>query len=247
MSTALTTYDLPLNQVRRAFEDLLADADPIALDGAVLGARLPDRMLGLTQIQCLLRAPRTSARARRALWAGVVTRSQAGHAQWTQAALGLAYPGLTAGFLREGKNAHTDWHELQAEMIAGFLTALAQLDVADRGVSDIAGWLCIRAVDALRAARAAASASGSVASIPPGSSVPLFPESHPDIVLARAVRAGTLTELEADLIGRSYLEREHRDSLARRYKVSVATLYRRRAEAVARLVTAIENGDLTPF
>jgi hypothetical protein len=244
LSTKATTYDLPLNQIRRAFRDLLTREELLLLDGAALGNRLPARMLPLTEVTVLLEATRTSARKRRALWAGVVTAAQGGQVEWTWAALGLAYPGLTATFVKEGKEEHADWHERQAVMVAEFLTALAVLDVTDTSVKDIAGWLCSRALHALRAARAQDWETESFAEMPLGSAAGLCEQSDPDVVLERAVRAKVLTEFEADLIGRAYLESEHRSSLAKRYKMSVATVYRRRAEAVERLVEALENGTL---
>jgi hypothetical protein len=145
------------------------------------------------------------------------------------------------------RNAPGDQSDIQAEIITEFLAAMKSIDVNDPGISDIAGWLCWRALNASRAFRVAEAASGIGSGTLPGGVVPLFPAGHPDIVLARAVRLRVLTSREADLIGRSYLEREHYASVAADYGMPVSTFYRYRASAVRRLVEAIEAGVLSPL
>jgi nonribosomal peptide synthetase DhbF len=100
MSTALTTYDLPLNCLRRAFDALMDAPRPLSLDGGEIGGGLPECELELREIKALLMSRRTAATAKRALWAAVVARSQAGLVEWTTVAAGLAYPGLVSAFNR---------------------------------------------------------------------------------------------------------------------------------------------------
>lgn len=242
----MTSFELPLNVIRRAFKQLLDAPCPPRLDGARIGAGLPARDLDLREIKAVLAAPETADATRRALWGAVVTRSNAGEREWTTVALGLAYPGLTAAFNLACRNRPGDWQDKQAELIAEFLVALGEIDLKDTRIQDVAGWLCSRALSASWKARKAEEPDVK-APAAPGAVIPLFPAGHPDIVLARAVRLGVLTDEQADLIGRAYLEDEHHTALAARYGISVATFYRRRAEAVNALVEAIEDGVLRPY
>jgi hypothetical protein len=246
VSTALTTYDLPLNCLRRAFDTLMNAPRPLSLDGGEIGAGLPDRTLELREIKALLMTRRTAATAKRALWAAVVDRSQAGQAQWTTVAAGLAYPALVSSFNLACKNTPGDWQELQAELVAEFLVALAEIDVADPRIKDVAGCLSSRALSASWKARTA-DECGIKTATAPGAVMPLFPAGHPDIVLARAVRAGVLTETESDIIGRLYLEDQRVEDVAAALSIPLSTFYRRRNAAVQRLAEAIEDGILRPF
>lgn len=239
--TALTTFDLPLNVIHRAFATQLDAPRPLTVDGALLEAGLPARVLDLREIKSLLMSPQTPGAAKRALWGAVIARSKAGMSEWSSAALGLAYPGLAAVFRRACKNAPGDWQDIQAELVAEFLVALGEIDVSDRAIHDVAGWLCARALSASWKARKAEETKAEPLSSH-SAAIGLFPASHPDQVLDRAVALGVLTAQQADLIGRAYLENEHHTALAKRYGISVATLYRRRQEALAALAAAIEDG-----
>lgn len=241
--TALTTFDLPLNVIRRAFATQLHAPRPLALDGALLGAGLPARVLALSEIKSLLMSPQTPGAAKRALWGAVIARSKAGMSEWSTAALGLAYPGLTAVFRRACKNAPGNWQDIQAELVTEFLVALGEIDVSDRAIHDVAGWLCARAVSASWKARKEQETVAEPLSSH-SAAIGLFPAGHPDHVLERAVALEVLSAQQADLIGRTYLEGEHHTTLARHYGISVATLYRRRQKAVAALAAAIEGGLL---
>ncbi|MEU5996229.1 hypothetical protein ABZ837_00180 [Streptomyces sp. NPDC047197] len=61
------------------------------------------------------------------------------------------------------------------------------------------------------------------------------PVGHPDEVLDRAVRRGVITPREADLIGRTRLEKEGLAELARRTGSGYLTCRTRRTEADERL------------
>lgn len=244
MSTKLTTYDLPLNRIKRAYGAMLADPAPLALDGASLGAGLPAEELDLPAIERLLGLHRTSLRARRALWLAIAHRFQTGEAEWAQAALGLAYPGLTAAFLAEGKASRGDWHDLQGELVAGFLAALAGLEARALPQVDPGTWLCVRAAAALRAARNAEQQAPAATGLVPEDGAPVAVGGSPQEVLDAAVRAGVLDPAQAELLEAAYLDGESREAMARRLKVSLTTLHRRRAEALARLMLALDGGVL---
>ncbi|MBN1174036.1 MAG: hypothetical protein JXA67_17820, partial [Micromonosporaceae bacterium] len=94
----------------------------------------------------------------------------------------------------------------------------------------------------LRAAEPAA--SGEV-SFTPGSTLPPPPCGHPDLVLARAVRAGVITAEEAELIGTTRLEETTLTEYAERIGQARWNLYKRRSAAEERLVAAIRAGELS--
>ena len=243
-----TPFDAtPLDCLRDAFQALLSEPCPPSLSGAELGLGLPARDIELPELKSILMSRTTRPEVKRAIWVQVIDHVRARESTWTVVAAGLAYPGLAGSVLRVCRNVPGDPSDIQAEIITEFLAALARIDVNDPDIGDIAGWLCWRALNASKAFRTAEAASGARSGVLPRAVIPLFPAGHPDIVLARAVRAGVLTAMESDLIGRSYLQGEHYASLAADYGMAVSTFYRCRTNAVRRLVEAIESGILTPL
>lgn len=112
--------------------------------------------------------------------------------------MGVALPGLrqaAARLLRSTGNDDTD-----AELLAGFLTALATIDA---GEGRVAARLCNAAYIAARAAvrRAEAARDRRVGTAPSSSRLPEVVWDHPDLVLARAVRQGVISAREAAVIG----------------------------------------------
>ena len=73
----------------------------------------------------------------------------------------------------------------------------------------------------------------------PGSVAPPVASGHPHFVLARAVRAGVISRQEADLIGRSRLERVPMQLIADELGVSHSWACRLRKAAEGRLVAAV--------
>jgi hypothetical protein len=125
-----------------------------------------------------------------------------------------------------------------------FLTALKHLDVQDPGISDVAGYLAWRALNASQAFRRREAAAAGCGKGLARAVIPLFPAGHPDIVLARAVRAGVITRDEAEWISRTCLGEESAAQVAREFGMGTSTFYRRRAEAGHKLAAAIESGEL---
>jgi hypothetical protein len=74
------------------------------------------------------------------------------------------------------------------------------------------------------------------------SSIPPRPCGHPDFVLADAVRQGVIASEEADLIGRTRLERIPLLEIAHELGISYNAAKNRRWRAEARLVAAIKEG-----
>ncbi|MEY9861417.1 hypothetical protein ABH935_007058 [Catenulispora sp. GAS73] len=252
----------PLDHLRHAFTALLAATDQPALPGAELGCGLPERDIPLSEMKMILMSQTTAAEAKRAIWTALVQRCRAGMPEWIFAATGLAYPGLAGQALRICQAAPGDRDDIQGELLLEFVEALYVIDTCDPDIADIAGWLCSRAVTTSRKAREALDITGTVATNKvPESAAPSLQVSHPDIVLARAVRLGVLAEKEADMIARLFLENQPvgkvaRDTMPRgrgcanRTKtrgISEATFYRYRNEVTGKLAAAIESGILRSY
>ncbi len=247
--------DTPLDVLRKSFDALAAEPCRLALPGEALGHGLPERDIYLGELKELLMSRDTSADAKHAIWAAVIDLSREGHAAWTVAACGLAYPGLAGFALRICLNSPGNLYDIQAELLTEFLAALKVVDVDDPDITDIAGWLCFRALNASYRARESEPTSGVLTDNPPDSTVPLIPVAHPDLILSWAVQMDILSATEAEMIGRLYLDGEHFSVVAADLAlgtwttrggkgVSTATLYRYRKTAVDRLLAAIESGTL---
>jgi hypothetical protein len=236
--------DTPLDTLRHAFAALLADPCPLVIPADELPFLTPTRDLSLPQAKALLLAPATASEDKRTVWAAIVRRSQQGDSAWTVAAAGLAYPALAGRVLRVCRAHPGDVHEIQAEILVEFLTALKNLDVEDPGVSDVAGYLAWRALNASQAFRRREAAATGCGGGLPRAVIPLFPAGHPDIVLARAVRADVITREEAEWISRTCLGDESAAQVAKELGMGTSTFYRRRTEAGHKLAAAIESGDL---
>lgn len=252
----------PLDHLRTAFAALLASPDQPALPGAELGCGLPARDIPACELKTILMSQATAATVKRAIWTALVERCRAGMSEWIFVATGLAYPGLAGQALRICQAAPGDRDDIQGELVLEFVEALYIVDTHDPDIADVAGWLCSKAVTNSRKAREALDITGTVAITKvPESAAPSLQVSHPDIVLARAVRLGVLTEKEADMIARLFLEDQPAGKVARdtmprgkanpgRTKtrgVSTATFYRYRNEVTAKLAAAVESGILRSY
>jgi predicted DNA-binding protein (UPF0251 family) len=247
MSTSLSTYDLPLNTLRAAFDALLTEPCHLSLPGDALGHGLPERDIELPELKDLLVSTNTSLLAKHAIWSAIVDLSRDGNATWTVVAAGLAYPSLVAKIKLLAEYAVVDLHDLHAEIIANFLVEMKAIDVDDPKVIDVAGTLCWRAWNACKAFRIAEATCGIPFTTLSNAVIPVFQAGHPDIVLSRAQILGYITEAEQELLSRIYVGGEHYDAVADSMGVSRATFYRRRSAAAAKLVTALESGVLAPF
>jgi hypothetical protein len=213
---------------------------PLAIDGRRVGHGLPRRAIALTELSAVLMHPSCSYAARDAAWRLLARRARSGEAAWRAGAVGVALPGLRYKAHLLAKLSRGD---VQAAMVEHFLRAL---DTADLDRPGVIGHLLATAFGAARRelheAEPAASGEGHVAAV---SALPPAPYGHPDLLLARAVRAGVLTRDEAELIGATYLEDVTLTDYAARTGRSRWALYKRRAPAVERLVDALLAGVLS--
>ena len=234
---------LPLKSLKKIFDLLRMDPQHLYLTVPATDAA-PESVLDLNEITELLWDIKTDALIANNIWAEIVRQTRTKNSGWTVVACGLAGPALMSktGML-EACFPGADTAEVQAEIVEGFLLALRTIDLDDPGVESLAGALANKAFNKARvpyreAARDMAdlSADGMV------SGPPCFPVGHPDIVLARAVRAGVITAEEAEYIGRTRLEERNLADVGAELKVATTTLFDRRAAAESRLVEALASG-----
>ena len=232
----------PLDVLDAAFAVLVTGPQPLALDGAALGHGLPRRAIGLGELKSILLHPSTGYPAREAAWAQLVSRARTAGPAWVVGAAGVALPGLRRVAARlVADYPGIDPVEADAEVLTGFLEALAHLDAT---TGHLPGRLCWAAYRAGRVAcRAEAAAAGRRA---PAvfSTAPPRPWGHPDLVLAEAVAAGVIEPFHAELISATRLGGVYLPALAARLGADPHSLRRRRQRAEARVVAWLAENNL---
>jgi len=240
-STSSPWPSTPLDAAEKAFT-LLAEApthvpfDARGFDG------LPDRILPLDELRRLVLAAATSSQVRDAVWRELVVRARRDGPAWRVAAVGMAMPGLRrqAGMLAAGWRGDT--HDLDAELLVGFMECLARVDLDEPRVC---GRLIEAGVRAARKFRDAESDTTLIRSGEAGAVMPIHPWDHPDLVLARAIATAVLDRDEATLIAATRLDNLTLAHVAAQIGISpqLASDWRKKAEK--RLVEAIGAGELS--
>jgi hypothetical protein len=232
----------PLDVVDQTFRLLVCEPGPLALDGARIGHGLPRRQVPLDELRVMLLHPSMSYAARDATWRELVTRARDGGPAWVVGAAGVALPALRqlAGRLAAGYDGDT--HDLDAEMLTGFVEAIRVIDASGER---LAARLCYAAYNAGRRLRRREAAHTGRRADLAESIPPLRPWGHPDFVLARAVAADVITRTAADLIGRTRLEGVPLAQAAGEHALSYTAARNRRRRAELRLAQAIHDGELS--
>lgn len=222
----------PLGVARTAFELLTAGPSPLALDTRGCPG-LPDRPVPLDELRSRLLAASCPAETRDVVWRRLVIRSRTEGAAWTVACVGLALPALIRMAADLSERFAGDPSDVHAEILTGFLTALATLDLDRPGVMIRLRWAAYRGGHAaLREALAAPMPCGDGYR----STEPPAPAGHPDLVLARAVAATVITTVEADLIGATRLESRRMRDWASEHDLSYEAAKKIRQRGERRLV-----------
>ncbi|KAA9159484.1 hypothetical protein FPZ12_020360 [Amycolatopsis acidicola] len=190
-----------MDTARDAFGWLVTGPNPMAVDGTRFEG-LPRRPVPLDELRDRLMSKQCPRRTRDDVWAHLVLQSRARGGAWTVACVGMALPSLAASARWLGARYRGDRADAHAAVLAGFVQALATVDLADPGI-------VVRLHFAARRAGQAA-LEESLDAPPPvdsefHSTAPRPPYGHPDLVLARAVAEGVLTPTEADLISATRL------------------------------------------
>ncbi|MDX8031691.1 hypothetical protein SK803_15810 [Lentzea sp. BCCO 10_0856] len=221
-----------LDIARDAFNWLVTGPHPVSLNGRLFTG-LPDRDISLDEVRDRLLARRCSQATRDAVWAHLVLRSRTEGATWTVAAVGVALPALTSVAATLSDRFAGDPADVHAEVLRGFLAALSTIDLRPPRIILRLRWAAYRSGhDAL------SEALSSPTPVAPGfrSAPPHAPWGHPDLVLARAVADGVLTQTEAALIGATRLENVSVADWAAQHEIGEWAVYKTRKRAELRLV-----------
>lgn len=228
---------LPLDSARMSFGLLVAGPQPLSVQGRSF-AGLPNRRIPLDELRDLLMHRRCPRRTRDAVWSHLVRRSRREGAAWTLACTGMALPALRGVARWLGARYPGDPFDVHAEVLSGFLAGIASVDLKRPQVLPRLRWAAYRQGHA-----ALTEALDAPAPVAAGfrSTVPRVPWGHPDLVLARAVRAAVLSQSEADLIGATRLEEESVADWADRNTTTLGAAYKARRRAERRLVAFLRD------
>ncbi|MFF5992187.1 hypothetical protein [Prauserella flavalba] len=227
-----------LDIARDTFTWLVTGPHPVSLNGRLFPG-LPDRHIPLDEVRDRLLARRCLQATRDAVWAHLVLRSRTEGATWTVAAVGVALPALTSVAATLSDRFAGDPADVHAEVLRGFLTALSTIDLRPPRIMLRLRWAAYRSGhDAL------AEALAGPTPVAPGfrSTPPHTPWGHPDLVLARAVADGVLTQTEAALIGATRLEEVPVADWAAQHQTGEWAVYKTRKRAELRLAAYLRDG-----
>ncbi len=240
--------DSPLDAVDTAFTALTCDPDPLSLDLDTLGddTGLPGGVITLPILRdWLLRHPRAYT-ARDVVWRELIRRARLQGPAWVIAATAMALPALRryAGRLSAGWGG--DRHDLDAEVLTGFLAALRdRVDLqrpAPYAALCAAGW---RAGYELRRRDGAEAVPVDNIEHLPGPRVPNLPYGHPDLLVRRAVQLRLIDAADEQPYIDVRLGRRAIEPIAAGLGISVDTLRRRLERIDTRVADALTAGLLT--
>ncbi|GAA1029250.1 MULTISPECIES: serine/threonine-protein kinase [Amycolatopsis] len=227
-----------LDIARDTFTWLVTGPHPVSLNGRLFPG-LPDRYIPLDEVRDRLLARRCPQATRDAVWAHLVLRSRTEGATWTVAAVGVALPALTSVAATLTDRFAGDPADIHAEVLRGFLTALSTIDLRPPRIMLRLRWEAYRSGH-----QALAEALAGPTPVAPGfrSTPPHAPWGHPDLVLARAVADGVLTQTEAALIGATRLEQVPVADWAAQHETGEWAVYKTRKRAEFRLAAYLRDG-----
>ncbi len=226
-----------LDIARDTFTWLVTGPHPMSLNGRLFPG-LPDGYIPLDEVRDRLLARPCPQATRDAVWAHLVLRSRTEGATWTVAAVGVALPALTSVAATLTDRFADDPADVHAEVLRGFLNALSTIDLRPPRIMLRLRW------DAYRSGyRALADALAGPTPVAPGfrSTPPHAPWGHPDLVLARAVADGVLTQTEAALIGATRLEQVPVADWATQHQTGEWAVYKARKRAELRLAAYLRD------
>jgi hypothetical protein len=239
-----------LDVAEATFTLLTAGPSPLAVDGAALGRGLPARLIEVTELREILLCDDSGQALRDAAWAELIRRSRDHGPAWTIGCVGMALPGLKKIAARATHDLPAAQAEdVVAEMVAAFLAALAEVDIARHSIALRLMWTARRAATRTRH-RETRETPIDPETIPAAGTPRSFAPPCADDgegaaqVLADAVRRGVLTQPQAELITITRLRGIPVTVHARHLGVPAYSLYARRQRAEERLVAALRDGQL---
>ncbi|OLT27997.1 hypothetical protein BJF83_16295 [Nocardiopsis sp. CNR-923] len=227
----------PLRAAEHEFLRLELDTDDLLRELAPFTDARPDTLLELRE---LLLSGSLARQVRDSVWRTVIESARV-REEWMVAAIGLAMPALRACAARMcvGLDARAA-EDVQEEMLAGFIAAVHEVDTS---------WCRLPWVLRCRASRWGLRARKEALAVPTAVAEPLangpVPTGNPDLVLEDAVRQGVISKADADLIGRTRLDRVPLTDVARERGTAYWQLAKRRSRAERRLTDAVRSGLVT--
>lgn len=228
----IRSHHNPLDVARMSFRWLTTGPRPVSVDGNLFD-HLPDREIPVDELRELLLRRDCPHTTWDQVWAHVIRKSRQHGGTWTVVAVGLALDGLIPIAARLTRYFRGDPSDIHADILRGFLDAVDSIDLDQGAIMIRLWWAAYRAGHrALTTAmdEPTPSASGF------RSSEPKPPTGHPDLILARAVAAGVLTETEAAMIGDTRLDKVLLLEWAADRNLSYAQMQSARYRAEKRLV-----------
>lgn len=222
----------PIAAAGAAFAWLTAGPHPVTVNGRLFDY-LPDRDIPVDELRRLLLKPSCPRAVWDQVWSHIVNKARmCGDGTWKIVAVGLALPALSTISTRLTADFADDPHDICAEVLRGFLDALARVNLDQGRIVARLRWAAYRAGH-----RALLAAMDGPTPVPPGfgSHPPTPPFGHPDLVLARAVSTGVLSTAEAELIGETRLADVTLAEWAAAYNLSYSQVQRARHRAERRV------------
>jgi hypothetical protein len=230
-----------LDIAAEAFTALVTGPAPLSVNGRAFPG-LPARVVPLDEVRDRLEVPGFPEATRDAVWSDLVRRAHTGAPAWLVGCAGLALPHLTRIAAKLAARFHGDPTDIHDGVLSGFLTAVAEADPDQPRLPTRLWWAARRAGEAaLREARSTPIPTDA----PFLSRPPVRPWGHEDLILARAVADGVLTQTEADLIGATRLEDGSLTDWADRHGVGHWAAYKIRKRAENRLLSYLLDGGPT--
>lgn len=232
-----------LEVLNRRFQEFVeADALP-ALDAWSLGVETEQQWLRAGQVRDLLADRSTDQSVRDAVWGDLVRRVQHHGEPWKTYAIGLMLPALRRVTWRIMDKRGGDRSEVESAAVVGLVEALGAADPTR-------GRLAWSLRDAAYQRALGADSGRAPAPRPEFSGADLLrqvpvvaPEGHVDLVLARAVRAGAVTGVEADIFVATKFEDADLEAVAERLCLPYPECAFRLRNAEKELLSFILSGE----
>lgn len=243
-----------LQAASTAFDAMVAEPRLAALDCDAIAATnergpdlgLPAGRVNLGVLREWLLANPDNFAAKDAVWRALIGLARAAGGDWRLAALGMAMPALVrlAGQVSAGYDG--DRHDLDAETVVGFLTALDRETDLDRPAPYASLLMAaFRAAHERRVSEAGPVSVPDIEAVAAGPRVPHRPYGHPDLLVHRAALLGVIADADVEPFIEVRVAGRAIEPVAERLHVTVDCLRMRLVRAGERLAEALAAGELT--
>ncbi|MFC5833991.1 hypothetical protein [Nonomuraea insulae] len=241
---------LPLDVAEHAFNLLMRGPAPLSLNGSSLGHGLPARPIPLSELREMLLHPSCSRATRDHVWRHLIGQARSHRGAWMVSAVALAIPMLRRliGVLADKTPAERiDREDLEAEVLTAYMEALGRVNLAwSHPLLRLSRLTHIAVIRAYAADQPSLLADPDLCDRAGSGQQPLtYPAGHPDLLLARAVAEGIITELEAEMIAFTRLDALPLSSYCRSRGLLYCTALKRRQRAETALYQALRHGELS--